>query len=314
MPVKKSLHLLLIILSTVMINSCAKNGYFPAKVIFIEGSAEIQTNGSKKPLELNQIIRENDTVITGTKSIVTLMLNNVSAIRISENTVFEISKITKSSNDELLDTLYNLKKGRVFGIFNKISSGSSAIIKTPVSVVAVRGTAFSVAATDDKGQPATALQVVEGKVEINSIAKSELSEIVSAGEQVEFGKENIVKEKSAMDPETSAESAEEFIQLQESVDKINKTPRNYDELKKSIQTTPPSDNEKKSASAAAPVFRTEQEIRNYYKRLERVKLDDGSVLIGAIIFQDSKNVKINTVNGIITLPAKSVVESKMIYK
>ena len=63
-----------------------------------------------------------------------------------------------------------------------------------------------------------------------------------------------------------------------------------------------------------PSFSTEKDIKDYYKRLEKVELDDGSILIGAIINEDNEKVKINTTNGLITVPKNSVVSSKMIWK
>lgn len=310
----KTMLRLSVFILPMIVFSCVKDNSFPMKVIFFEGAAILQTGDEKKPVTVNQVVKDGDVILTGEKAVVTIQLNNVSVVKIKEKTSFEITKIGKGAGNELGDTAFNLKDGRIFAIFNRISTGAVTLIKTPVAVVAVRGTAFSVEAFKEREKAATSLQVVEGKVEISSIAKPELSDTISKGEDVVFGGEDIIKKKSTADPATAEEMGKEFIQLQESVDKINNTPRDYTELKKSIQVSQPEDNQKKAAATAAPAFKTEQEIRNYYKRLERVKLDDGTVLIGAIIFQDSKNVKINTVNGVITVPAGSVVESKMIYK
>ncbi|HQL81208.1 MAG TPA: hypothetical protein PK307_03345, partial [Spirochaetota bacterium] len=56
----------------------------------------------------------------------------------------------------------------------------------------------------------------------------------------------------------------------------------------------------------APALTTENAIRNHYNRLEQVDLDDGTRLVGAVIYQDSSTVRIHTIHGIINLPVTGI--------
>ena len=58
--------------------------------------------------------------------------------------------------------------------------------------------------------------------------------------------------------------------------------------------------------AAAPQLATDGAIRKYYNKLEQVDLDDGTRLVGAVIYQDARIVRIHTVHGIIEVPVSSV--------
>ena len=56
----------------------------------------------------------------------------------------------------------------------------------------------------------------------------------------------------------------------------------------------------------APALATDSAIRTYYNKLEQVDLDDGTRLVGAVIYQDSSTVRIHTIHGIIEIPVASV--------
>jgi hypothetical protein len=61
----------------------------------------------------------------------------------------------------------------------------------------------------------------------------------------------------------------------------------------------------------APILETDREIKEYYHKLEEVTLDDGTRLLGVIYLQDSKNVKMNTSSGVVTIPISGIVQVKM---
>lgn len=56
----------------------------------------------------------------------------------------------------------------------------------------------------------------------------------------------------------------------------------------------------------APDLKTDEEIKKYYHKLEVMNLDDGSSLVGAVVYQDDTMIKIHTTHGVIKLPVKSV--------
>ncbi len=55
-----------------------------------------------------------------------------------------------------------------------------------------------------------------------------------------------------------------------------------------------------------PDLKTDDQIKQYYNKLDEVYLDDGSRLVGAVIFQDRNILRIHTIHGVIQLPVTSV--------
>lgn len=60
------------------------------------------------------------------------------------------------------------------------------------------------------------------------------------------------------------------------------------------------------AKTTAPSLTTDSAIRKYYNKLEQVDLDDGTRLVGAVIYQDAVTVRIHTIHGIIDVPVTSI--------
>jgi len=60
------------------------------------------------------------------------------------------------------------------------------------------------------------------------------------------------------------------------------------------------------ARITAPSLITDSAIRKYYNKLEQVDLDDGTRLMGAVIYQDAVTVRIHTIHGIIDIPVTSI--------
>jgi hypothetical protein len=80
-------------------------------------------------------------------------------------------------------------------------------------------------------------------------------------------------------------------------------------IKKKLDESGKSGEEKKETSA--PDLKTDEQIKQYYHKLEEVYLDDGSRLVGAVVYQDNNVIRIHTVHGVIELPVKSVQTIKL---
>ncbi|MBN2159251.1 MAG: hypothetical protein JW807_07635 [Spirochaetes bacterium] len=75
-------------------------------------------------------------------------------------------------------------------------------------------------------------------------------------------------------------------------------------IKKKIDESKKTGEEKKRDGV--PDLKTDSQIREYYQKLEEVYIDDGTRLVGAVIFQDRKTIKIHTIHGVIQVPVTSV--------
>jgi hypothetical protein len=59
-------------------------------------------------------------------------------------------------------------------------------------------------------------------------------------------------------------------------------------------------------TTAAPRLTTDIAIRKFYNKLEQVDLDDGTRLVGAVIYQDARTVRVHTIHGIIEIPVTGI--------
>lgn len=106
-------------------------------VLFVKGSAELEHNGAKTPVEKEDVFEEGDTIYTGEDSIVIVKLNNgLAQMEIQPNAIFQLEKI-KNKEKSL-----SLQKGNVWLQVNKLTNGDSLELKSPTAVASVRGTKF----------------------------------------------------------------------------------------------------------------------------------------------------------------------------
>jgi hypothetical protein len=82
-------------------------------------------------------------------------------------------------------------------------------------------------------------------------------------------------------------------------------------IKEKITGRPQEEKVREESIPAEPELRSTAEIQKHYNKLEEINLDDGTRIIGAVIYQDSETIRIHTEQGIIRLPVKSVTGIKI---
>ena len=132
----------------------------------IEMSGEVfyeADKGSMKPAELGQFFIEGDRLQTKEASSLQLVLADGSTLTLGPNS--ELSIASTGNGDADSESLFELIKGSVNAIVEKLKEGASFEIKTAHSVAAVKGTQFEVSADEAE----SAVTVQEGVVAMSDL-------------------------------------------------------------------------------------------------------------------------------------------------
>ena len=141
---KNKLHLFFMLLFLVTAFSCNKKDNYSMQVFSIIGNASLVSANNTLKLKENDTVNIGDTIITEDKSSVTLYVGNQSAVRIHENSKFIVSSRTVDTLGNLNNSDFDLQDGKIFVVIKRLSVKGSYSVSTPTSVVAVRGTEFTV--------------------------------------------------------------------------------------------------------------------------------------------------------------------------
>lgn len=315
---KNKLHLFFMLLFLVTAFSCNKKDNYSMQVFSIIGNASLVSANNTLKLKENDTVNIGDTIITEDKSSVTLYVGNQSAVRIHENSKFIVSSRTVDTLGNLNNSDFDLQDGKIFVVIKRLSVKGSYSVSTPTSVVAVRGTEFTVDSYRDKDLPLTRLDVIDGSVEIRSRTKEEVSDSLGGGETVTLTSDRKIKEKTKIETPAMGKLKEELIIIHKNINDLE-SKKSITSVESSVKpdngteniTKPTEKTESNSAVKKPPVLTSETQIRKYYSKLEKITLDDGSVILGAVISQGKTNLKIHTVNGVISVPKGSVVNVVM---
>ena len=121
-----------------------------AKILQIRGNVEVMLLRQRQwiPARRTMLLSEGDIIKTGRNSWAVLNLDGLAetaTIEIEENSQVMLSELTKDERKNTQDTLLDLGIGKILIKARKLHSPDSKFeVKTPTSVVGVRGTTFSV--------------------------------------------------------------------------------------------------------------------------------------------------------------------------
>ncbi|GAB4177590.1 MAG: hypothetical protein Kow00108_13190 [Calditrichia bacterium] len=133
-----------------------------AKLTYVVGDVMVHLpkNPSAEVAKWNMLLPDGSLIMTGEESRAEVRMPDGSLIRITEKSHLKISK--SSYENQKRTYLFDLIKGGIFGSIKKLIFGNVAV-KSPVAVIAVRGTEFGVWNVDEKTDE---VSVLEGKVEV----------------------------------------------------------------------------------------------------------------------------------------------------
>ena len=137
--------------------------YRSIKVFKIEGTVEVSRNSEVFEAYEQMMLKNNDEVSVGENESLILKLDSDKYICLDENTKIKLISSEKDSSK----TVIELKEGKIIGeVKEKLKDGETFEVETPNSVMAIRGTTFSVEVDEETEEYEVTYQVVDGVIEV----------------------------------------------------------------------------------------------------------------------------------------------------
>jgi hypothetical protein len=156
--------------------------------------------------------------------------------------------------------------------------------------------------------------VVDGEVHVNASKDSTVKIVIEKGKRSSFAEDRIVEPKRDMEKTEIDELNDQLNDLMEDA-RVEDEETDASAEDKSIVEDDKDKGKgievKTDGNKTVITLKTEAAIKAHYNKLEQVTLDDGTVLVGAVIYQNKDIVRIHTVHGIIKVPTSSVSYIKM---
>jgi len=120
-----------------------------AKILEMDGSVEVKAaSGSWMPAALDMDLKQGDVIRTKGASFALLNVDGMAqtaTVEVKQNSELALAELTQNNEEKTQSTLLDLALGEVLIKAKKLHSEKSRFeVKTPTSIVGVRGTTFSV--------------------------------------------------------------------------------------------------------------------------------------------------------------------------
>ena len=111
-----------------------------------KGSVQIERGGAKLPAAVGMGLQTSDVIVTGADGSAGLTFTDNSLVSVGPNSVFAIDKYSFDTTTHVGEFQGNLRQGRLAAVSGKMvkQSPESMKIRTPSSIMGVRGTEFVV--------------------------------------------------------------------------------------------------------------------------------------------------------------------------
>ena len=236
----KKLLIMFLAMAAAVSLSCKKDAEESFMVQNIIGDVKVSINKAEKTASQGDVLKANDRITTGAKSLADLLLSNNCLVRVSENSSVKISSLIDKIGSE---TQMDMDKGKLHVTLSKLSKGAFSV-KTPTAVASVRGTSFRVSVADDSSR----IDVLKGKVSVNPVMKGmvikDVEKVVESSQTTDITKkkvQEIVDRKAeikvaVLKPEEISEIKNEFKDIKSDVvDKLEDNAKK--EYREEIQKT-----------------------------------------------------------------------------
>lgn len=116
------------------------------KVVDSQGNVEVKLGETGwTPASIGVVLNEGDMIRTNVNSSAIVEVENAGTVEIKPNSELEFTELTTDKEDSSHRTILDLSLGEILIKAKKLNAEKSKFeVKTPTSVVGVRGTAFSV--------------------------------------------------------------------------------------------------------------------------------------------------------------------------
>ena len=124
-------------------------------VVYSSGGDVIRADSKTVPASVGTVVKEGDTIKTGSDQTVDLQTRNGTAVRVREFTTIKLARLSEG------DTELSMKQGTMFANVKRKSKSDKFAVSTPTAIAGVRGTTFKVE-VEEGSSPR--VKVLEGKV------------------------------------------------------------------------------------------------------------------------------------------------------
>ena len=150
MKILKSLGMLVFVVAVFTVIAYAQNVKRTATISEIQGSVEVKTaQGRWSAAKTGMVLNQGDAVRTMAKSTAVLDLDGnakTAKVAIKENSQLSLVELMENKAGNAQTTMLDLSIGKILIRVKKLATANSKFeVKTPTSIVGVRGTTFSVA-------------------------------------------------------------------------------------------------------------------------------------------------------------------------
>lgn len=154
-----------VIIPLIFISTLSWSAENTASVSYLEGTASKSSDGKDwKSISKGDLLKEGESVKTGTKSRLELTLPDGSKMRFSEGTNFKVDALIFKEEERSLgiDVFF----GKAWAKVSKGKKGSRFEVKTPNAVAGVRGTVYRVDVNNDTS---SLVRVYDGEVAVGNL-------------------------------------------------------------------------------------------------------------------------------------------------
>ena len=261
----------------------------------VVGSVSINAAGNAA--RVGALLSPGDRIMTGNDSMAIIQVPERSGIKVYENTDFLIAEAAIDSDGVATDARFDIGGGRVFLAIEKLAKSRTVTVTSPTAVASVRGTSFMVevgGAGDARKDGATGVSVVNGTVEVAAKDAPKVTRSVTGGSRVVMAGNRVAEDTKQIAPGDLRELKAQEGEIESSLKGEREKKAGETKMEAASQPAP-------------PVLKSEEAIKEYYHKLEEVSLDDGSTLVGAVIYQDTRIARIHTTAGVVQVPTGSII-------
>ena len=289
---------LLLIMGGGLLKEGVNNELVTAKAVFVTGDVTVKHGETAVPLKPGDTVQKGDVIVTGEKSFASLQVKELGVIKINGNTRCTLAGISSVGATEVY-----LEEGSVYSSLKKLSKDQTYKVKTRTYTASVRGTEF----LTSSGKTGSSVKVLDGVV---NVASSVSSSDVAKENGVNIAEDGAISEYKLSEIEILELKRDSLIKYLDNLKEMDRAA--IDSALKEISAAMAeidaeiakiSEKEGNTAKPLSPLDR----LRKMNKPLTMIYLRDGSQIAGSVSGQRDGKLKLDTGEGVISIPVNDII-------
>jgi len=152
-----------------------------AELVINSGTVQVKSGADWVPVKSGMQLKQGDVIKTGTSSSAEIIFFESSVLRMDENTEIELKELVPTKDGTKV--VVREETGKIWNRIVRLSGIDVYTVETPVAIAKVRGTAFSVHASDTS----TDVLLVQGSLDLSAYQIEDANRVVYASADLEAG-------------------------------------------------------------------------------------------------------------------------------